>query len=250
MDLRKVTCSECKSHLHYMENMSVKKNGVTMHFGDRFCMGGKKPRKFGRGDPKIYVPTWCPKRKVPSELRIYGFKSVEQWMLHHDMCEQLGTDISPSAFRYAVAYELHAFGRTDRTGKQRAKALPSPVGTIYAVIADAVRPLPKRRPNSLSPHDRNVQERPRPDRRTETSAPRSERPCDLGSEKPAQPPCENSLRLFPNRSRFSHLPGLNPFRRTLDFSGRTPSENTDRRSSPTQTGNLTDGPSERYDPVP
>lgn len=95
MDLRKVTCSECKSHLHYMENMSVKKNGVTMHFGDRFCMGGKKPRKFGRGDPKIYVPTWCPKRKVPSELRIYGFKSVEQWMLHHDMCEQLGTDISP-----------------------------------------------------------------------------------------------------------------------------------------------------------
>lgn len=57
MDLRKVTCSECKSHLHYMENMSVKKNGVTMHFGDRFCMGGKKPRKFGRGDPKIYVPT-------------------------------------------------------------------------------------------------------------------------------------------------------------------------------------------------
>ena len=108
----------------------------------------------------------------------------------------------------------------------------------------------ERRPNSLSPHDRNVQERPRPDRRTETSAPRSERPCDLGSEKPAQPPCENSLRLFPNRSRFSHLPGLNPFRRTLDFSGRTPSENTDRRSSPTQTGNLTDGPSERYDPVP
>lgn len=107
MDLRKATCSECKSHLHYMENMSVKKNGVTMHFGDRFCMGGKKPRKFGRGDPKIYVPTWCPKRKVPSELRIYGFKSVEQWMLHHDMCEQLDTDISPSAFRYAVAYELH-----------------------------------------------------------------------------------------------------------------------------------------------
>ena len=57
MDLRKATCSECKSHLHYMENMSVKKNGVTMHFGDRFCMGGKKPRKFGRGDPRIYVPT-------------------------------------------------------------------------------------------------------------------------------------------------------------------------------------------------
>ena len=136
-------------------------------------------------------------------------------------------------------------GRTDRTGKQRAKALPSPVGTIYAVIADAVRSLPKKRPNSLSPHDRNVQERPRPDRRTETSAPRPERPL-RSRERKARP---ITVRKF-IASRFSHLPGLNPFRRTSDFSDRTPSENTDRRSSPTQTGKLTDGPSERYDPVP
>lgn len=26
MDLRKVTCSECKSHLHYMENIRVEQN--------------------------------------------------------------------------------------------------------------------------------------------------------------------------------------------------------------------------------
>lgn len=39
-------------------------------------------------------------------------------------------------------------------------------------------------PNSLSPHDRNVQERPRPDRRTETSAPRSERPAICGAKSP------------------------------------------------------------------
>lgn len=140
-------------------------------------------------------------------------------------------------------------GRTDRHRKTTCESPAVAVGTIYAVIADAVRPLPKRRPNSLSPHDRNVQERPRPDRRTETSAPRSERPCDLGSEKPAQSPCENSLRLFPNRSRFSHLPGLNPFRRTSDFSAarrrRIRTDDPHRHD-----GNLTDGPSERYDPVP
>lgn len=57
MDLRKVICSECKSHLLCTESMPVKKNGVTMHFGDRFCLGGKKPRRFGRSDPKIYVPS-------------------------------------------------------------------------------------------------------------------------------------------------------------------------------------------------
>ena len=140
-------------------------------------------------------------------------------------------------------------GRTDRTGKQRAKALPSPVGTIYAVIADAVRPLPERRPNSLSPHDRNVQERPRPDRRTETSAPRSERPCDLGSEKPAQSPCENSLRLFPNRSpifaspRFESLPPYIGFFRPHAVGEYGPTILTDTDGQP-------DRPSERYDPVP
>lgn len=107
MDLRKLTCSECKSHLHYMEPMPVKQKGVTMHFGERFCLGGKKPRRFGRSDPKIYVPSWCPKRKVPSELRIYGFKSTEAWMMHHDMCQHLGKAIAPSAFRYAVVFELH-----------------------------------------------------------------------------------------------------------------------------------------------
>ena len=26
MDLRKATCSECKSHLHYMENLSHEQN--------------------------------------------------------------------------------------------------------------------------------------------------------------------------------------------------------------------------------
>lgn len=106
MELRKLTCAECTSHLHYMEHLPIKQNGVTMHFGDRFCLGGKKPRRFGRNDPKIYVPAWCPKRKVPSELRIYRFKNTEEWMMHHDMCEHMGKDISPSAFRYALAYEL------------------------------------------------------------------------------------------------------------------------------------------------
>ncbi len=63
MDLRKVTCSECKSHLHYMENMSVKKNGVTMHFGDRLYGRKEAPESSDAATPKIYVPTWCPKRK-------------------------------------------------------------------------------------------------------------------------------------------------------------------------------------------
>lgn len=107
MNVRKNTCSECKSHFHYMEPFSVKQKGVMMRFGDRFCMGGKKPRRFGRGDPKLHVPTWCPKRKDPCELRVYGFKNTDEWMMHDCLCASLGRDILPEGRRYAVMFELH-----------------------------------------------------------------------------------------------------------------------------------------------
>lgn len=64
MHLRKETCYECEKHLRYMESSPAKQMGVTMHMGERFCTGGKRARKFKRNDPKIYVPSWCPKRKL------------------------------------------------------------------------------------------------------------------------------------------------------------------------------------------
>ena len=107
MHLRKETCYECEKHLRYMESNPTKQMGVTMHMGERFCTGGKRARKFKRNDPKIYVPSWCPKRKLPSELRVYCFKSTIDWMLHERLCYDLGKEVSPEAHRYAVLYELH-----------------------------------------------------------------------------------------------------------------------------------------------
>lgn len=107
MHLRKETCYECEKHFRYMESSPAKQMGVTMHMGERFCTGGKRARKFKRNDPKIYVPSWCPKRKLPSELRVYCFKSTEDWMLHERLCYDLGKEVSPEAHRYAVRYELH-----------------------------------------------------------------------------------------------------------------------------------------------
>ena len=107
MHLRKETCYECEKHLRYMESSPAKQMGVTMHMGERFCTGGKRARKFKRNDPKIHVPSWCPKRKLPSELRVYCFKSTIDWMLHERLCYDLGKEISPEAHRYAVLYELH-----------------------------------------------------------------------------------------------------------------------------------------------
>lgn len=99
MHLRKETCYECEKHLRYMESSPAKQMGVTMHMGERFCTGGKRARKFKRNDPKIHVPSWCPKRKLPSELQVYCFKSTIDWMLHERLCYDLGKEISPEAHR-------------------------------------------------------------------------------------------------------------------------------------------------------
>lgn len=93
-----------EDNLQYMERLPIKKKGVTMHLGERFCVAGKRARKFKRSDPKTYVPSWCPRLKAPCELRIYGFKNQREWRMHRSMCAYLGEDTSPSAFRYAVRY--------------------------------------------------------------------------------------------------------------------------------------------------
>lgn len=105
MMLRKPTCADCPHNLQYMERLPIKKKGVTMHLGERFCVAGKRARKFKRSDPKTYVPSWCPRLKAPCELRIYGFKNQREWRMHRSMCAYLGEDTSPSAFRYAVRYD-------------------------------------------------------------------------------------------------------------------------------------------------
>ena len=71
MMLRKPTCADCPHNLQYMERLPIKKKSVTMHLGERFCVAGKRARKFKRSDPKTYVPSWCPRLKAPCELRIY-----------------------------------------------------------------------------------------------------------------------------------------------------------------------------------
>ena len=86
MMLRKPTCADCPHNLQYMERLPIKKKGVTMHLGERFCVAGKRARKFKRSDPKTYVPSWCPRLKAPCELRIYGFKHQREWRAKTQYC--------------------------------------------------------------------------------------------------------------------------------------------------------------------
>ena len=103
--LRKPVCSSCPHNLHYSDAVPKRAMGVMLHMGERFCTGGKKPRRFKRVDPKVFVPSWCPKRKTPCELRVYTFKNVSEWWLHIMLERDLGCCLTPDGVRYALVWE-------------------------------------------------------------------------------------------------------------------------------------------------
>ena len=154
------TCLGCSAHLLFDERLPKKQNGVLMKPGDRYCLGSKKPIRFGRKDPKIYPPKWCPKRKSSCEVRVYGFKSVQNWYLHDRLCRDLGRAISPNASDYCLEEEC----TTDLTPKQfwdsleerlYSDLLPVRVYNHWIIeIDDGLRPVCfyKRRPALKSSH--------------------------------------------------------------------------------------------------
>ena len=58
--VRKPTCVGCPDSFRYEGSIPMKQHGVMRHLGERYCIGGRKARRFRRGDPTVYVPAWCP----------------------------------------------------------------------------------------------------------------------------------------------------------------------------------------------
>lgn len=102
---RKPVCSGCPHNFWYSDTIPMRKQGVMMHLGERFCLGGKKARRFKRSDPKISVPDWCPLRKTPCELRLYGFKSFRDEWMHLELCRSFDKACPPEERRYALIFE-------------------------------------------------------------------------------------------------------------------------------------------------
>ena len=107
--LTRPTCGSCPHHLLCRNIEASGRNKGRMIPGERYCMACKRPRRFRRSDPKLYVPHWCPRRKSPCEVRIYCFKSMADFFLHDQLSCELGNPIRPEGRRYAVEYRL----RTD-----------------------------------------------------------------------------------------------------------------------------------------
>ena len=100
MPIREYLCNECP-HMHYHNSITPRKvKGILLQAGDRYCTGGSRLRKYGKRDPAMRVPKWCPRRLSPCILRIYHYKSVEAEMLSFLISGQF-----PCEKDYAVKHE-------------------------------------------------------------------------------------------------------------------------------------------------
>lgn len=101
--LRQPSCFGCPHNLYFRDSILKKQFGVMMHYGEHFCTGGKRARRFKRRDPKSVVPQWCPKRKTPCELRVYSLKSEQDRQMFLCLAIDLNAPLYISEHRYALA---------------------------------------------------------------------------------------------------------------------------------------------------
>lgn len=113
LTIRKPQCGDRPCYLRCEGNIPQKVKGRTLLPGKRYCAGGKRIKPFRSSDPKIRIPSWCPLRKAPAELRIYCVKSVFSWELIR-MLRLDGIEYFPCETDYALRYE----GTTDVTAAQ------------------------------------------------------------------------------------------------------------------------------------
>ena len=102
--VRKFKCYYCSDCKLYAGSETKTIHGRRMKPNTKYCTGGKKVIIFRSDDPKVNVPKWCPKRRMPPVLRIYHFRSVEI-ELGESMLAANGISFFPYPSRYAVRYE-------------------------------------------------------------------------------------------------------------------------------------------------
>ena len=141
------SCASCEHSYYHEERTSRIMKGVRLQPYEHYCFKCKRPRLFRGKDPKHKVPAWCPKRKTPSELRIYSFRTADDWILHEQLCKSCGKEIQPTAYRYAVRRETtstlspYEFWRRRET-ETESELLPVPI-TLHEVVEfdDGLKPV-------------------------------------------------------------------------------------------------------------
>lgn len=104
--VHKPHCYDCPFLMRYNDSVPKKVKGAFLKYGYRYCTCGKRIREFKPRDPKVYIPSWCPRKKSPAELRIYCYKNDNVWFLQFLLGAE-GISQGPLESDYAVRYEGH-----------------------------------------------------------------------------------------------------------------------------------------------
>lgn len=102
--IHKPRCANCPHYGCHSGPVAQKVKGAFLRVGSRYCSGGKRIKVFKSSDPKVYVPSWCPCRKSPAELRVYCYKDSNSQYLRY-LLERDGIYSTPSGYEYAMRYE-------------------------------------------------------------------------------------------------------------------------------------------------
>ena len=108
----RLTCAECPNFLWFREKAPRKERGATLRPGERYCLGGKRPRLFRPSDPKVYPAKWCPRKIFPYIFRVYRknfFMKV--------YAQGKKRRVSRGEIRYPNAYTLKYEGVSNWSGK-------------------------------------------------------------------------------------------------------------------------------------
>ena len=140
------TCSGCDAaYLH--TGRTEERDGVLMHPYDRYCLGGKRPRRFRPSDTTRKPPKWCPRRKSPCEVRVYGFVSDDEREMHYFFARLRG-ERTPNESSYGLRCQTttklspKAFWRGVMEGKTAKELLALDVALYEVVeIDDGIKPV-------------------------------------------------------------------------------------------------------------
>ncbi len=158
--IHRFRCTDCPDSFVYMGSPP---DNVQLAYGSRYCKGCKKFRRFRSSDPKVYPPSWCPKRKRPAEYRVFTYRDATVWYCR-EMLKRNGTPISPSGYEYA----LRAEGSTDMAPASFQRALkaqsPSQILGISVHTDDVIEIDDGLRPCFFHVTGKNVEVLPRFDK--------------------------------------------------------------------------------------
>ena len=134
-------CICCPSYLTYTEAVPTARNGVMMHMGDKFCSFKKKPRRIKTRELKRKVPDWCPKRRSPALVSIYGFKDQHSRQMH-ELYRSMSEHHFPSTYHYERRYKgtmsmtVEDFWRSYENGNPISELVGEPFGKYEVLELD------------------------------------------------------------------------------------------------------------------